>query len=295
MGELTSPKKVREILSRYHFKTRKSLGQNFLVDNNIISKIVSAAEITDQDLVVEIGPGLGVLTSALAQRAQKVVALELDNKLIPILEETLASHKNIEVVPADAMEVNFDQLVHEKTRGSFGGGAKGYKVVANLPYYITTPLIMHMLTNNFNINSMVLMMQREVARRLAAAPGNKDYGSLTVAVQYYTEASLAFGVPRTVFYPQPEVDSAVVKLTKRKSPAVEVVDQELFFKVVRAAFGKRRKTILNALSSSNIGATKEQVDLLLGQSGIDPKRRGETLTLEEFALLSNNFYTMGIF
>ncbi len=285
MKGLCSPAKVTEILKRHQFRTNKKFGQNFLVDANIINKIVMAADISDDDLVVEIGPGIGVLTAALAKKARQVIAVEIDNKLIPILKETLAAYDNIEIVLADAMEVNFDRLIYNKTNEGLGSS---YKLVANLPYYITTPLIMHLLNNKFNIDSMVIMVQKEVALRMVANPNNKDYGALTVAVQYYTEPQILFKVPRTVFYPQPEVDSAVVRLKRRKTPAVKVADEKLFFQIVRAAFGQRRKTLLNALTGSKIELTKEEWLAILNKANIDPKRRGETLTLEEFALIANN-------
>lgn len=285
MKGLCSPAKVTEILKRHQFRTNKKFGQNFLVDANIIDKIVMAADISDDDLVVEIGPGIGVLTAALAKKARQVIAVEIDNKLIPILKETLAAYDNIEIVLADAMEVNFDRLIYNKTNEGLGSS---YKLVANLPYYITTPLIMHLLNNKFNIDSMVIMVQKEVSLRMVANPNNKDYGALTVAVQYYTEPQILFKVPRTVFYPQPEVDSAVVRLKRRKTPAVKVADEKLFFQIVRAAFGQRRKTLLNALTGSKIELTKEEWLAILNKANIDPKRRGETLTLEEFALIANN-------
>lgn len=288
MRDLWSPAKVSEILKQHNFHTTKSLGQNFLVDANIINKIISTAEISNQDLVIEIGTGIGVLTGALAEKANKVIAVEIDKRLIPILEDTLAAYNNIEVVLADAMKVNFDRLAQEKTNGCFGSKGKSYKLVANLPYYITTPLIMHLLSNKFNLDSLVIMVQKEVAMRLAAGPNNKNYGAITVAVQYYTRPEIVFKVPRTVFYPRPDVDSAVVKLQRRKKPPVAVKDEDVFFKVVRAAFGQRRKTLLNALTGSDMGIAKEKLIEVLSEVDIDYKRRGETLSLEEFALIANN-------
>jgi 16S rRNA (adenine1518-N6/adenine1519-N6)-dimethyltransferase len=287
LKDLSSPTKVKEILAKYNFSTRKALGQNFLIDGNIIEKIVQAADVTDKDLVVEIGTGIGVLTSALAEKASQVVAVEIDQKLKPILSETLAAYDNTEVVFKDAMGVNFDQLVYEKSSGKYGINAASYKLVANLPYYITTPLIMHMLTNRFNLDTLVLMTQKEVAQRMVAEPGQKDYGALTVAVQYYTESDIAFKVPRTVFHPKPEVDSAVIRLKVRKQPPVAVSDEKLFFAVMRAAFGQRRKTLLNALTGSSMNVSKEQWTSILHKINIDPKRRGETLSIKEFALIAN--------
>ncbi|MTI82090.1 MAG: 16S rRNA (adenine(1518)-N(6)/adenine(1519)-N(6))-dimethyltransferase RsmA [Firmicutes bacterium] len=288
MGELSSPAKVKEILSRHNFHTKKSLGQNFLIDGNIINKIINTAEITEQDMAVEIGPGIGVLTSSIAQKAQKVLAVEIDNKLRPVLAETLEPYNNAKVVFADAMDTNFDQLVYDNSGGKFGADVGKYKLVANLPYYITTPIIMHLLTNKFNLHSLVVMVQKEVGMRMAASPGTKVYGSLSVAVQYYTEAEVAFKVPKTVFYPKPDVDSVIVRLKVRDKPPVQVSDEELYFKVVRAAFNQRRKTLLNALSGSNIALDKEQWINILQSVNIDPKRRGETLDLKEFALIADN-------
>jgi 16S rRNA (adenine1518-N6/adenine1519-N6)-dimethyltransferase len=226
------------------------------------------------------------LTSALAEQAGQVLAVEVDKKLEPILAETLADYTNTQVVFTDAMKVDFDQLVYEKTAGKFGSH-RSYKLVANLPYYITTPLIMHMLENKFNLDTLVLMMQKEVALRLVANPGTKEYGALTVAVQYYTEPEIAFKVPPTVFHPRPEVESAVIRLRVRTRPAVTVNDEKIFFLVVRAAFGQRRKTLLNALTGAKIFFAKEKWENVLHILGIDPKRRGETLSIGEFAQIAN--------
>lgn len=288
MRELTSPSAVRKIIQAHGFKVRKALGQNFLMDANIIEKIVRFADLTEQDLTFEIGPGLGVLTRRLARSAGRVIAVELDQNLLPILQETLADFPNAEVVHGDALKVDFDRLAEERTAGVFGRQGKKYKLVANLPYYITTPLLMHLLTNGFNLERLVVMMQREVADRLQASPGGKDYGSLSVAVQYYTVPEIVVRVPKTVFYPAPDVDSAVVRLTKREAPPVDVTSEELFFKVVRAAFGQRRKTLLNSLTGSGLAARETWLEVL-SKTGIDPARRGETLSLQEFADLANTF------
>lgn len=288
MRELTSPSAVRKIIQAHGFKVRKALGQNFLMDANIIEKIVRFADLTEQDLTFEIGPGLGVLTRRLARSAGRVIAVELDQNLLPILQETLADFPNAEVVHGDALKVDFDRLAEERTAGVFGRQGKKYKLVANLPYYITTPLLMHLLTNGFNLERLVVMMQREVADRLQASPGGKDYGSLSVAVQYYTVPEIVVRVPKTVFYPAPDVDSAVVRLTKREAPPVDVASEELFFKVVRAAFGQRRKTLLNSLTGSGLAAREIWLEVL-SKTGIDPARRGETLSLQEFADLANTF------
>lgn len=292
MRELTSPSTVKQIIQAHGFKVRKSLGQNFLMDANIIEKIVQAGNVTEEDLVFEIGPGLGVLTRRIARSAGRALAVELDNNLLPILKETLAEYPNADVVHADALKVNFDQLAAERTEGEFGPQGKAYKLIANLPYYITTPIIMHMLTSGFNLESLVVMMQKEVADRLQASPGGKEYGSLSVVVQYYTLPEIVTKVPRTVFYPAPDVDSAVIKLTRRPAPPVKLHSEENFFKVVRAAFGQRRKTLLNSLTGSGLDSKETWLELL-SQTGIDPARRGETLSLEEFATLANAFSIKG--
>lgn len=288
MRELTSPTAVREIIRSHGFQVRKSLGQNFLLDANIIDRIARQANLTVEDLVFEIGPGLGVLTRRLAKEAGRVIAVELDQHLLPILAETLADYPNAQVVHGDALKVDFDRLAQEKTAGQFGLQGKGYKLVANLPYYITTPILMHLLTSGFNLDLMVVMMQREVAERLQASPGSKDYGSLSVAVQYYTVPEIVIRVPKTVFYPAPDVESAVVRLTRRTAPPVQVTSEEDFFRIVRASFGQRRKTLLNSLAGSGL-ASKEAWQRILAEAGIDPGRRGETLSIEEFATLANTF------
>ncbi|AEG58440.1 16S rRNA (adenine(1518)-N(6)/adenine(1519)-N(6))-dimethyltransferase RsmA [Desulforamulus ruminis] len=288
MRELTSPAAVREIINAHGFKVRKALGQNFLMDANIIDKIVQAANLSEQDLAFEIGPGLGVLTRRLARSAGKVLAVEIDRNLLPILKETLADSAGAEVIHGDALKLDFDRLASEKTGGIFGSRARAYKLVANLPYYITTPLLIHLLTGGFNLECMVVMMQKEVADRLKAPPGGKDYGSLSVLVQYFTQPEVVARVPKTVFYPAPEVESTVIRLTRRPAPPVALDHEETFFKVVRAAFGQRRKTLLNALAGSGL-ADKQIWTEVLGRAGLDPARRGETLSLEEFAQLANAF------
>lgn len=286
MTELTSSSAVRGMLARHDFRLKKSLGQNFLMDQNIVVKIIQAAGLTGADLVMEIGPGLGTMTKQMAALAGQVIAVEVDRTLLPILAETLPQDK-VQVVNADALQVDFDRLAAEATGGEFGPGGKSYKLLANLPYYITTPLVMHLLTNRFNLQVLVIMIQKEVADRLQAAPGGKDYGSLSVAVQYYTIPEIVCRVPRTVFYPAPEVDSTVIKLTVRDQPPVQVLNEQDFFTVVRASFAQRRKTILNSLFGSGLGRSKEQWLKTLTDAGIDPGRRGETLSLEEFASLAN--------
>ncbi|MCL6478794.1 MAG: 16S rRNA (adenine(1518)-N(6)/adenine(1519)-N(6))-dimethyltransferase RsmA [Peptococcaceae bacterium] len=287
---LTSPAAVKKLLESYNFRCRKRMGQNFLVDANIVNKIISAALLDEKDTVVEIGPGLGVITRAAAVKAGSVVALELDRGLLPILEETLKDLNNVSIVAGDAMEADLDAIV-----GSAGAGCNGpYKLIANLPYYITTPLITRLLTSRFNISLYVIMVQQEVAERIAALPGGKEYGALSVAVQYYTEARYLFRVPSTVFYPRPEVDSAVVRLLRRPKPAVKVPDEDLFFKVVRGSFGQRRKTLLNSLSTAFDNIPREKLGKLLEAAGIDPGRRGETLSIAEFAQITGEIYNIGV-
>ncbi|SFG99068.1 16S rRNA (adenine1518-N6/adenine1519-N6)-dimethyltransferase [Desulfotomaculum arcticum] len=277
-----SPGLVRDLLGRYNFRIKKGFGQNFLIDNNIIKKIVEAAELKSTDTVVEIGPGLGSLTRRLSERAGRVIALEIDRTLLPILEETLGEYDNVTLIEADALKTDFNRVV-----GEYSGPVAQYKIVANLPYYITSPLIMHFLENSFNVSRIVIMVQEEVARRLTAKPGSKEYGALTIAVNYYASVETAFRVPRTVFIPKPEVGSAVVCLDVRDGPPVSVLNRDNFFALVKAAFQQRRKTLLNALSAVDREYSREDWLGMLGEAGIDPSRRGETLDLGEFAILAN--------
>lgn len=288
MPEFASPAEVRNILGRHGISPKKSLGQNFLVDPNIADKIISAADLDKTDLVVEIGPGLGALTARAARLAGRVIALELDHRLLPVLAETLQGLGEIEIIQGDALETNYDQLAEEKTGGAFGRHGKQYKLLANLPYYITSPLLLHLLLGRFNFSVILVMIQLEVADRLTAGPGTKDYGSLSVIVQYFTEPKILFRVPRTVFLPSPGVDSAVVRLVVRPKPAVAVQDEEFFFKVVRGAFGQRRKILLNALSAAGLGVSRENCLAALRMAGIDQRRRGETLNLAEFSSLADS-------
>ncbi|MDN5361583.1 MAG: rRNA (adenine1518-N6/adenine1519-N6)-dimethyltransferase [Moorella sp. (in: firmicutes)] len=283
MDSVATPGRTLALVREKGLVPRKSRGQNFLVDANIVRKIARAAELGPGDTVVEIGPGLGALTQELAARAGQVIAVEIDRELLATLTETLAGKVNVRLVAGDALKLNFDHLVAESL-GVQEGRLPTYKVVANLPYYITTPILLHLLTSRFRIAVMVLMVQAEVGYRLLAQPGGKEYGALSVAVQYYTEPAIALRVPRTVFYPRPEVDSLVLKLTRRARPPVAVADEDLFFRIVRAAFNQRRKTILNALGS--LGREKADLTGVLARAGIDPRRRGETLTLVEFARIS---------
>ncbi len=285
MNLIATPSKTRAIINKYGLRMHKALGQNFLIEPKFIKKIVEAAEIEEHQAVIEIGPGIGALTESLAEKAAEVIALELDRSLIDVLNDIFRDKTNVHVVYGDALKVDFDQLVEEK----LGKEAMPYKVVANLPYYITTPIIMRLLEGGFHFSSLVLMVQKEVARRMSALPGTKEYGALSIGVQYYCKPQFITTVPPTVFYPQPEVDSAVIRLDKREHPAVDVIDEKVFFNLVKASFGQRRKTLLNALSSSAYRLKKEEWQQLLEGSRLDPKRRGETLSLEEFAALANNF------
>lgn len=284
MDSVATPAKTRAIVREKGLLPRKSRGQNFLVDSNIVRKIARAGGLSSEDTVVEIGPGLGALTQELAERAGLVIAVEIDRELLSSLKETMAGRPNVNLVEADALKVDFDQLVG-KYCSKADGGLPAYKVVANLPYYITTPLLMHLLENRFKISEMILMVQAEVGHRMLALPGSKDYGSLTVAVQYYMEPMAVFKVPPTVFYPQPKVDSLVVKLTARAHPLADNINEELFFLVVRTAFNQRRKMLINALGSMEV----ERTTLLkaLETAGIDPRCRGEALSIKQFANLSS--------
>jgi 16S rRNA (adenine1518-N6/adenine1519-N6)-dimethyltransferase len=282
--DIATPGRTKEILARYGFLFKKSLGQNFLIDTNILRKIVDAAGISGDTGAIEIGPGIGALTEQLARRAKKVVAFEIDSRLLPILADTLSAYDNVRIIHQDVLKADLHAVIAEEF-----AEVSDRMVVANLPYYVTTPIIRKLLTERLPIRGMVVMMQKEVADRLAAKPGTKDYGSLTIAVQYYTEAEVVMTVPRTVFMPQPNVDSAVIRLTKRSHPPVAVEDEEVFFQVVRASFAQRRKTLLNNLLNNlpDGKEKKEQIERALDAVGIDPRRRGETLDMAEFASLSN--------
>lgn len=282
--DIATPSRTKEILKKHGFTFKKSLGQNFLTEPNILRKIVETAGIDENTNVIEVGPGIGALTEQLARNAAQVLAFEIDDRLLPVLQDTLAPYPNVTVVHQDVLEAD---LV--KTTGEVFTKDLPIKVVANLPYYITTPIMMHFLESNLPVAEMVVMMQREVADRISAAPGTKAYGSLTIAVQYYMEAKLAFIVPKTVFVPQPNVDSAILKLTRRPTPAVAVTDEQAFFRLTKAAFQLRRKTLWNNLlhAYGKDNATKAWLTKSLEEAGIDPKRRGETLSLAEFAALSN--------
>jgi len=277
---LISPAVVKSLLLEHGLRPKKRLGQNFLIDRNVLNKIIDAANIGPKDSALEIGPGLGVVTRELALRARQVVAVETDRDLIPILREILADLPNADIVNADFLRLDLDQFLRERF------GESKLAVVANLPYYITTPIIVELLGVKERIDRIVLMVQKEVAQRLAAPPGGGDYGSITVFVRYHCEVEIVAQVSRNVFFPLPDVDSSLIKFTVRPAPPVQTKDESLFFSVVRAAFGKRRKTLLNALSDApDLGLTKKQVGDALATAGIDPTRRGETLDLPEFAAI----------
>lgn len=282
MGRISSPKNIREIINKYGFRFSKSLGQNFLIDKNILEKIVEIAEITKKDCVIEVGPGIGSLTRYIAEAAKFVVAIEIDKALIPILKDTLKEYSNIEIINKDILKIDLHKLIEEKFQN------QTVKVVANLPYYATTPIIMKFLEERIPVESLTVMVQKEVAQRMQAKPGTKDYGSLSIAVQYYTNPGILLRVSPSVFIPQPNVESAVVKLEVLKEPKVYVQREDLFFALIRDAFGKRRKTILNALSTGDLKLDRNLLKKILDKSDIEENRRGETLSIEEYALLSNN-------
>jgi dimethyladenosine transferase len=276
--KLSNPKQTIEIIQKYNFNFKKSFGQNFLIDSHVIDKIIRAAEITKEDNVLEIGPGIGTLTQYLAEAAGRVVAVEIDEKLIPVLGETLAECDNVEVINQDILKCDIDSI--------FGG--EPFKVVANLPYYITTPIIMGLLEGDSHFESLTVMIQKEVADRMKAGPGTKDYGALSLAVQYYAEPYLAANVPPNCFMPRPNVGSAVIRLKRLAESRVSVKDEKLMFGLIRAAFMERRKTLLNAVKNyREMDISKEKVEAALVELGIDTRIRGEALTLEQFAELAD--------
>ncbi len=277
---LTSPKATADIVKKYDFKFRKSFGQNFLIDANAVKKIVDAADIKDDDVVLEIGPGVGTLTQHLAYNAGKVIAVEIDERLIPVLEETLADYDNVELINEDVLKLNLDELL-AKNRGT-----GRIKVIANLPYYVTTPIVMALLERSECIESITIMVQKEVAQRMNAAAGTKDYGALTLAVQYFSDTQKVTDVSPNCFMPRPDVTSTVIQLNVKKERQ-QMNDEKLMFRVIRAAFGQRRKTLINSLKNSDIAISKEQWESILADAGIDSGVRGEKLTLEDFARLSD--------
>ena len=282
MEKLSNPQKTIEVLQKYNFTFQKKFGQNFLIDPHVLDKIIAAAEITKDDFVLEIGPGIGTLTQYLAEAAREVVAVEIDSSLIPILEDTLSFYDNVSVINEDVLKVDLKKLAEERN------GGKPIKVVANLPYYITTPIIMGLFESHVPLKSLTVMVQKEVALRMQAGPGTKDYGALSLAVQYYADPYLAANVPPNCFMPRPNVGSAVIRLTRFEETPVKVTDEALLFRLIRASFNQRRKTLQNGLvNSPELHFSKEQVAAAIETLGVSPSVRGEALTLEQFAALCN--------
>lgn len=282
MEKLSNPQKTIEIIKKYEFAFQKKFGQNFLIDSHVLDKIIAAAGITKEDCVVEIGPGIGTLTQYLAEAAREVVAVEIDRMLIPILKDTLADYPNVTVINQDILKVDLEALVREHN------GGRPVKVVANLPYYITTPIIMGLFERHVPVSSITVMVQKEVAERMKAAPGTKDYGALSLAVQYFAMPYIAANVPPNCFMPRPKVGSAVIRLTRHEAPPVQVEQEEMMFKIIRASFNQRRKTLVNGLKNSpEIPYSREEVLEALQKMGLPESIRGEALTLQEFAQLTN--------
>ncbi|GAB2563941.1 16S rRNA (adenine(1518)-N(6)/adenine(1519)-N(6))-dimethyltransferase RsmA [Gracilibacillus alcaliphilus] len=283
---IATPTRTKDILDKYGFSFKKSLGQNFLIDVNILRNIIQHANISEEINAIEIGPGIGALTEQLAIAAHKVAAFEIDGRLLPILSDTLSAYDNVRIINEDILKADISNLWNDYFQDD-----RPVKIVANLPYYITTPILMHLLMLNLPITSITVMMQKEVAERMAAAENTKEYGSLSIAIQYYTEASVKMTVPTTVFIPQPRVESAVLHLEKRQQPPVKVHDENFFFDLVQASFQQRRKTLRNNLSRHFKDIlTKEQIETGFQAANIDGTRRGESLNMDEFALLVNYFY-----
>ena len=282
---LGNPKYTIEVLQKYHFVFQKRFGQNFLIDPHVLDKIVAAAGIGPDDFVVEIGPGIGTLTQYLAYAARSVCAVEIDKNLIPILEDTLSDYDNVEVINNDVLKVDLAALAKEKNNG------RPIKVVANLPYYITTPIIMGLFENHVPVDSITVMVQKEVADRMQTGPGSKDYGALSLAVQYYAEPYIVANVPPNCFMPRPKVGSAVIKLTRYEKPPVDVKDEGLMFRLIRASFNQRRKTLVNGIrNSGDFSLSKEEIEDVFNRCDLPLNIRGEALTLEQFAMLANCIY-----
>ena len=282
MANLGIPQNTIAVLQKYHFNFQKKFGQNFLIDTSVLNRIISAAEITKEDCVLEIGPGIGTMTQYLAESAREVVAVEIDKALIPILEDTLSAYDNVTVINDDILKVDINKIVQEKNSGN------PIKVVANLPYYITTPIIMGLFESHVPLKSITIMVQKEVADRMQVGSGTKDYGALSLAVQYYAKPEIVANVPPNCFIPRPNVGSAVIRLTRFNEPPVQVKDESRMFALIRASFNQRRKTLVNGLgNAAGLSVTKEQVRAALEQMGLPATVRGETLTLEQFARLSN--------
>ena len=282
MEKLSNPQVTIQTIKKYEFAFQKKFGQNFLIDDHVITKIITAAEITKDDLVLEIGPGIGTMTQYLAESARKVIAVEIDKNLIPILGETLAEYDNVTVINEDILKLDINRLVEEENAG------KPIKVVANLPYYITTPIIMGLFESHVPLQSITVMVQKEVADRMQVGPGSKDYGALSLAVKYYAKPYIAANVPPNCFIPRPGVGSAVIRLTRYEEPPVTVKDESLMFKLIRASFNQRRKTLQNGIANSpELPYSKAQVEKALEKMGLAANVRGESLTLAEFAKLSD--------
>lgn len=285
MATLGNPKETIEVLNKYNFNFRKKFGQNFLIDTHVLDKIVKGAGVTGEDCVLEIGPGIGTLTQYLLESAREVIAVEIDDSLIPILADTLSPYHNITVIHDDILRVDIKRLVEERN------GGKPIKVVANLPYYITTPIIMGLFESHVPLDSVTVMVQKEVADRMQAAPGTKDYGALSLAVQYYAKPYIVANVPPNCFMPRPNVGSSVIRLTLHGEKPVEVLDEKLMFKIIRASFNQRRKTLVNGLNNnSEISLSKELITESIEELGVSPTVRGEALSLEQFARLSDIIY-----
>lgn len=286
---LGNPQKTIEILQKYDFSFQKKFGQNFLIDTHVLDKIISAAHITKEDMVLEIGPGIGTMTQYLAEAAGKVIAVEIDRNLIPILEDTLSEYNNVRVINEDVLKLDLRKLADEEN------GGKAIKVVANLPYYITTPIIMGLFENHVPVESITVMVQKEVADRMQTGSGNKDYGALSLAVQYYAEPYIVANVPPNCFMPRPKVGSAVIRLTRHEKPPVEVKDEKLMFDIIRASFNQRRKTLANGLNNSDkITCSKEIITKAIEKLGKGASVRGEALSLQEFAKLSNDIFELNM-
>ena len=282
--KLSEPKKTIEVIQKYQFAFQKRFGQNFLIDAHVLEKIVSAAGITEDDCVLEIGPGIGTMTQYLAESAGQVIAVEIDTNLLPILTDTLKDYSNVKVIYQDILKVDINELVKEYNNG------RPIKVVANLPYYFTTPIIMGLFESNVPIDNITVMVQKEVADRMQVGPGSKDYGALSLAVQYYASPYIVANVPPNCFIPRPNVGSAVIRLTRYQEPPVQVKDPKLMFKLIRASFNQRRKTLQNGLNNSpEISFSKEEITKAIESLGVSPSVRGEALSLEQFAQLANYF------
>lgn len=282
MTRIATPEGTKAVLNRYPFVFQKKFGQNFLIDPHVLDKIINAAEITKEDCVIEIGPGIGSVTQALIDNAGKVISIEIDDQLIPILTEQFGGCENFRLIHKDVLKVDLHKLIAEESPN------RRIKVVANLPYYITTPIIMMLLEHNLPIESITVMVQKEVADRMASGPGSKQYGAITVAMKYYCDTYLVANVPQNCFMPRPNVDSAVIKLTLHQESIVDINDEEQLLKIIKAAFSQRRKTLLNTLASNgNLGLSKEEIKNILDESGIGANTRGETLSLDDYAMLSN--------